>query len=262
MLSIDASPGGSTTSPGSSPREQSGSTPASPTPASGADPDGAADADATADTAAAASADAAGAALASGPLDDEAPAGNPAGAGAQAPIHSSTARQARIRRTLAAAGLPCDTLAMPRRWPLALLLVLGCDDLPPEPTCGPLPDRSACPAERGGSCSDRSCSALYSCKETTWVFVQRCDQNAAGAAGAGAAGAGAAAGAGGTCSGALTDPGGCPSLQSPDCNAAILDACPADACSLGCEAFLRCENNEWSTNYVAYCSDDGELIVP
>lgn len=147
---------------------------------------------------------------------------------------------------------------------LPLLLLLACDDpVLPRP-CGVLPDPTACPASsRGGTCEDRSCSALYTCRDGSWVFVEACPDNlagqggTAGQAGAGSGGAGVG-GAGGCLS--VTSPGGCPTLQFPDCDAALIEACPAEACALGCEAFLRCEGPDWSENYAGYCDENGELM--
>lgn len=52
----------------------------------------------------------------------------------------------------------------------------------------------------------------------------------------------------------------CPPLQLPDCDASLLDLCPAELCAQGCGGFLRCEGLEWSEEYVAYCDDNGDLV--
>lgn len=146
-------------------------------------------------------------------------------------------------------------------WWLACLLLLACDDPPTRRPCGALPDPSACPANRGGTCEDPSCSALFLCRAGSWEAVETCPRPVGGAGGAagdgGAAGQGAGQAGAGLCE---APPSGCVPLQPPDCDAALLDLCPAELCALGCGGFLRCEGADWSEGYVAYCDENGELL--
>ena len=146
-------------------------------------------------------------------------------------------------------------------WPLLALSLLaaGCDSPPLPVSCGALPDRTACPVTGPDTCSDPSCSALYSCNdEGTWVFQASCE---------GYEGQGGQAGGGGSGGQVPCDLGpihsdlSCPSLQGGDCDAALINNCAVDLCLSGCEGFLRCENGTWSEQYVAYCTEDGELIT-
>lgn len=133
----------------------------------------------------------------------------------------------------------------------------GCNDDTGDEPCGSLPDRTACPLARGGTCSDPDCAAVYSCRDGAWTLVQRCSPHPPADAGTADTGDGASCG-----DASAVDPGGptCASLQLPDCDARIMDTCPAKACSTGCTGFLRCTNGEWSPLYVAYCDEDGVLV--
>lgn len=143
----------------------------------------------------------------------------------------------------------------------------GCDNQPPLLRCGALPDFSACPSSRGGTCDDKSCASLYTCTEDGWVFVARCDNATGGAAGSGGA-AGAEAGAAGDAGaggeplcGQPTREFNCITLQAPDCDEANARACPTQACIGACDQFFRCTADGWSEEVVGYCSDDGELVL-
>lgn len=151
------------------------------------------------------------------------------------------------------------------RGPLAVFAVLAsgllfgavaCETLPPRLDCGALPDASACPTSRGGTCDDAACSALYRCTESGWAFVQRCEVGGFGGAGAG--GAGGAAGAP-LCE-QVTRDAACPALQPPDCDEAAARACPTQACLGQCDVFLTCTSSGWSEEIAGYC-DEGELIL-
>lgn len=149
-----------------------------------------------------------------------------------------------------------------------LLLPLACGDPDWPRRCEALPEPDACPVSSDAGCDDRSCSALYACRQGEWELVERCSAFQGGAGGgAGEGGSGGAAGEAGA-SGAAGEasscrsvsPSTCPALQRPDCDAAFAEACPAEACALGCEGFLRCEGGDWSESYVAYCDENGELF--
>lgn len=145
---------------------------------------------------------------------------------------------------------------------LGLLAPVGCDDPPPLPDCGALPEVSACPAARGGTCDDRDCTALYTCLEHGWSLVRRCDRAASGGSpSGGAGGAGGAGGEGGArlCEQTLRDPA-CVPLQPPDCDAAAARSCPLQACLGSCEVFLICISSGWSEEIAGYC-DEGELVL-
>ena len=156
---------------------------------------------------------------------------------------------------------------MLRAWPLlALSLVLGCDDPPLPVSCGVLPDTTACPSTGPDTCDDPTCSATYTCDDGVWTLQAHCPgyQGSAGSGGAaGSAGSAGSAGASGSdgCVGVPSHTGQqCTSLQAPDCDVSLIEGCEPDACQLGCEGFLRCENGTWSAAYVAYCDEDGNLI--
>lgn len=133
--------------------------------------------------------------------------------------------------------------------------------------CDQIPE-GGCPLDRGGTCEDAACEALYGCYDGVWKRVEVCDGNigAGGAGGAGGMGA-AAGGAGGAGRAECTpirfdhtgDTTGCiPSLQSPDCPAAVAESCPEKACSTGCLDFFLCKADGWQA--VAYCDEDGNFF--
>ena len=174
---------------------------------------------------------------------------------------------------------------MPRRARYAALLLAGAaaagawwqggcaaDPVP----CAGIP-RFGCPTARGGSCDDAACRALYECVDGAWELLQTCpvgvgggdagsggdgQAGAAGSAGAGGgAGADATAGAGGCGAVELDHSGevtGCmPDLLVPDCPAIAAESC--QPCLTGCADFFMCMVPGWIA--VAYCSDDGTLVV-
>lgn len=154
------------------------------------------------------------------------------------------------------------------RWPrLALVLALGaaalgaCRDTQVLQPCGGLPDRTACPASRGGTCADPACSALYVCEDRSWVFVTDCPANIDAGVDAPLDAPSDGAPDGAICDAAPRAPDpACPPLQLPDCDLAIADACPGSACKEGCTGFLRCTPQGWTTEYAAYCDEDGALV--
>lgn len=139
-----------------------------------------------------------------------------------------------------------------------VLVVDGCRDTQIIEPCGQLPDDTACPASRGGTCLDRSCTALYACEDRTWVFVADCVGNVDAGTDAPAdviAETPVACDAGVALPAASCEP-----LQLPDCDVALADACPATICKEGCTGFLRCTPQGWTAAYVAYCDEDGALV--
>jgi hypothetical protein len=54
---------------------------------------------------------------------------------------------------------------------------------------------------------------------------------------------------------------GCePDLQSPDCPVAAAEVCAASVCLTDCTDFFLCTKDGWVD--VAYCDEEGQLIVP
>ncbi|MCC6647452.1 MAG: hypothetical protein IT374_18000 [Polyangiaceae bacterium] len=143
------------------------------------------------------------------------------------------------------------------RWSIALLAAASCRLAEVEEPCGALPDPTACPTARGGTCADRACSALYACESRRWVRVAECPRDADAGVDASVDASSDAT----SCDAAAptTDPS-CPPLQLPDCDVAVADACPASACKEGCTGFLRCTPLGWTAEYVAYCDEDGQLV--
>jgi hypothetical protein len=138
---------------------------------------------------------------------------------------------------------------------------VACDNQPPLLRCGALPDPSACPSTRGGTCDDKTCDSLYTCTEEGWVFVARCDGGGE-PGGAGGAGGDSAAGAGGEpLCGQAEREFVCIPLQPPDCDEANARACPTQACIGACDVFFRCTADGWAEDVVGYCDDDGELVL-
>lgn len=142
---------------------------------------------------------------------------------------------------------------------LACLLASGCHGSEPIELCGQIPD-GGCPLDRGGTCDDAECAALYGCYDAVWKQVEVCDH---GAGGGGAGGAGGAGGQGGCTPIQLDHTGettGCePDLQSPDCPVAAAEQCPESACLTDCIDFFLCKKEGWTA--IAYCDEGGELIV-
>ena len=115
-----------------------------------------------------------------------------------------------------------------------------------------------CPLDRGGTCEDPECAALYACYDGRWSLHERCEQGAGGDGGGGAAGGGAGAGG---CAGVTIDHQGetigcLPELQLPDCPAAIAESC--QPCITGCGDFFLCTEEGW--HLVAFCSEEGNVV--
>lgn len=123
--------------------------------------------------------------------------------------------------------------------------------------CGVLPDPEACPIERGGTCEDPACTALYGCYDGEWRLEETCSQ--AGSGGAGAQGASPAAGG---CNGVQIDRTGeavgcSPPLQEPDCPAAAAELCRP--CETVCVDFYLCRAEGWEA--VAFCDENRNVVV-
>ena len=137
------------------------------------------------------------------------------------------------------------------------LAAMGCESVPATADCGALADKNACPLSGGGTCADPSCSAIYACRGGAWALVTRCMNDLDAGPSADAAPEAS------TCATVMLPPATdtCPALQAPDCDATLVDQCPASACSTGCTGFLRCTPGGWSVGYVAYCDEGGTLVV-
>ena len=144
-------------------------------------------------------------------------------------------------------------------------LVAACQSGAFSKPCGRIPD-GGCPNDRGGTCEDRACEALYACYDGTWVQVKACPPGGGGggaAAGGGSGGDGLSGAGGGACTPATIDHtaevDGCdPDLvEVPDCPVEVAESC--HPCASGCEDFFLCTVGGW--NLVAYCNQDGFVVV-
>jgi hypothetical protein len=148
---------------------------------------------------------------------------------------------------------------------VVLLATVNCQGLPDGTGCVNIPD-DGCPLDRGGSCADPTCNALWSCTAGAWSLVQECNQPDGGAGGG--------SGAGGGISDAGASDGPCvmaninlvgqtqdctPDLAFPDCPVSAALGCADQACLTGCSDFWLCSMAGWVD--VAYCTCDGQLIV-
>jgi len=146
---------------------------------------------------------------------------------------------------------------------VVLLATTSCQDLPTGTGCVEIP-AGGCPLDRGGTCADPTCNALYSCTAGVWSFLQACDQPDAGAGGGAGGGPGDAGASDGPCTMVSIDTTGemqdcMPDLALPDCGVAAALGCVQQACSTGCTDFWLCSMAGWVP--VAYCTADGQLIV-
>jgi hypothetical protein len=128
--------------------------------------------------------------------------------------------------------------------------------------CGEIPG-DGCPKDRGGSCDDPTCSAVYTCLNGNWKLDQTCsgDRDAGPDAEPLEAGADADAGATDGCTPFKFDdkdqaPHCEPSLENPpDCPSQAAEGCLESACITGCSDFFLCTKHGWID--VGYCDDDG-----
>jgi hypothetical protein len=140
---------------------------------------------------------------------------------------------------------------------LLCLLAAACQSPQQIKLCGQIPD-GGCPLDRGGTCEDALCAALYGCYDGVWVREEVCDQNTGG----GGSGGGST-GTGGDCTPIQLDhtgeTTGCqPDLQLPDCPVAAAEQCPQNACLTDCIDFFLCKAEGWTA--LAYCDEEGMLI--
>ncbi len=64
-----------------------------------------------------------------------------------------------------------------------LAIAVSCyQGLPDAIGCNDIPD-GGCPTDRGGSCDDPACAAIYTCNDGIWSFAQKCAPIEAGAGG-------------------------------------------------------------------------------
>ena len=145
---------------------------------------------------------------------------------------------------------------------LAFAAALGaCGDDLSVARCPPL-DPGACPASGGGSCDDPTCRAIYACVEGAWQLRASCSPANAGPDARDAAAADVDAGAScGDAGGSLPAAVCSPELELPDCPDSLVRACPASACTTGCESFFACGASGWEPDPVATCAPDGTLVL-
>ena len=125
-----------------------------------------------------------------------------------------------------------------------------CTNIPP----------GGCPINRGVSCQDPACEAVYACREgNVWELQARCPGRDANAVTDSSLPDGAIAFDASIDAppGAFGGPG-CPSLQEPDCPLGLALACGAGCC--GCEDLFVCENAAWLL--WGRCGDGGIQQTP
>lgn len=128
-------------------------------------------------------------------------------------------------------------------------------------TCGEIPE-GGCPAGRGGSCDDVTCSGLYDCVEGEWTEVTHCESDATAATTVAASGGTGGGGEGGGCDAPEIDHAGerhgcTPDLLEPDCPAVAAEVC--SPCETGCADFFLCTEGGWVD--VAACEEDGTFVI-
>ena len=143
----------------------------------------------------------------------------------------------------------------------ALVLLAGCPQATEEPKLCDIIPEGGCPLDRGGTCDDASCDAIYGCYDGVWEKVETCDTPPTGGGGSGGGGGGSG-GEGGCAPFVFDHTGetiGCqPDLQSPDCPIAAAEQCPESACLTDCSDFYLCKEEGWVA--LAYCDENGELF--
>lgn len=151
---------------------------------------------------------------------------------------------------------------------VALLAAVSCQSLPPPAVCSDIPT-NGCPVDRGGTCQDVTCAAIYECLNGAWILSQTCDNPLDGGAGGGGSGIDGGAGGGlspdgGPCTMVTIDAGGATDdcmidLMFPDCPYQAAEGCAQSACLTGCSDFYICMDGGWYD--VAYCDDNGQVVV-
>ncbi len=153
---------------------------------------------------------------------------------------------------------PGNCVMMTPRWWIGLGFSLAACADPEIKLCDRIP-AGGCPIDRGGTCADQECAAIYTCDSGEWNLAERCEHAEGGGVGQG----GRSPGVGGHfafCEDLELAPskGTCaPDLQEPDCPVAAASPCKT-ACTTGCELFFACLNDAWVLR--ATC-EDGELLA-
>ncbi len=162
-------------------------------------------------------------------------------------------------------------LVLPAALAAAIFAAVACQTVPVGQGCSDIPG-DGCPIDRGGSCDDPTCSAIYDCNDGQWVLAQVCPVSDAGPVEAGPIVDGGPDFDGGPCVPVVVDGGGpgadcTPELEGPfDCDVAAA-ACYGTACITGCSDFFFCSAGPcpggtapcWID--VAYCTDEGQLVI-
>jgi hypothetical protein len=149
------------------------------------------------------------------------------------------------------------------------LMVASCQDLPNGTPCEGIPS-GGCPIDRGGSCDDPDCSAIYLCDNGHWHISEVCPVRTedGGMPDGGDAGPVSVCmgGDGGTCTPVTFDTTGQTANCSPaldatqgDCPANVAEgSCAECVCLSGCLTFLLCTTPGWVE--VGYCTCDGTFV--
>jgi len=122
------------------------------------------------------------------------------------------------------------------------------DDVIELDPCGEIP-AGGCP-RRGDTCSDPTCSTVYTCSDGTWKLAQTCPLREGGEDAASSdASDGSLDAASPRDASWLDVPGasggpGCEDLEPPDCPLARVAACPANQCC-DCEDLYVCRDGGW-----------------
>jgi hypothetical protein len=176
--------------------------------------------------------------------------------------------------------------------PLAIALGIhvaatSCQPLPEGAGCVDIPT-DGCPIDRGGSCEDPTCHAIYNCNDGKWSLAQICPDGGTGGdvgIGSGTGTGGGDAGPIGECLNPTTAPDGgpCPMANfdltgnlgpdqcTPDLQLSCGD-CPYEVatgtctdciCVSGCLTFYVCANRAMGMGWyeVGYCTDDGQFFL-
>jgi hypothetical protein len=141
---------------------------------------------------------------------------------------------------------------------LVATALAGCQGFDEVPECSTVP-AGGCPSSRGGSCDDKTCSAIYACTADGWQLQKVCDRDGGGDESDAEAGSdGPVCGDAVTIDGSLStcDPN---EVLAPDCPLNVAVGCPGSACLSGCLDFFVCRTEGWVE--AAYCDDvTGELV--
>jgi hypothetical protein len=141
---------------------------------------------------------------------------------------------------------------------LGWFVAAACKDSPPPAQCNDIPG-AGCPVDNGAdACTDKTCAAVYSCQDGSWVLDHTCpgyDPDAA------AAGDDAPVEAAPTADASFDAPPGafggpgCEDLQPPDCSLGTALACAGTPDCCGCEDLYVCVSGGW--DLWGSCQDGG-----